>query len=690
MKRIIITEVDNTSNVEQLSSYDVVYVPGFSMTPADPSYFRNPVLVTSKYQFKKMFGEIVPTFDVDQHYPESSTTQDGFPSYAIPNYASLVIDGVGINLTGFTDINESPFTDYYQKIEVVAESGADDWVPSEQTNYFLLEEDDGEYAISYSNLPLEDGETYVGVYGESGSNNVYISKINPMESHWYENVGTVESPAYRATGDTQIQAISPEEGGDTFIKTYYQATRNTPPMFNSGDADPGYRYALYLLSLGIPVYYEMMNSGNNWTEIDLTSDWTSCLIKYGTIPEGNTDDNETTSRVISPYQQGWYYFDGTSYKKADENAPVYSQVSDVGSATWYIGADISLTSLYTGLQKRFMADPAAPDYTFDSIGDYSIKYVTSGGYPVFEYGRATETSGDSSEDVPVSSALAYSMMDLCHSRGDAVALIDHTDNPERSIYEEDELSVISKVRDTFSSIDDKVASHGTMFTPWYSCTHVVIAGESNMQWNNFMPASLAYLSSLSTQLKNYNPWLAVSGVIRGKIPYFGTLHTNYILTNNVADSYQSVPSDEIAEYPLISINPITYIRQYGYCIWGNRTLRNNKLGTKASSFLNIRNIVSDIKKVLYETSQQLLFEQNTDILWLNFKSSVTPILDRMVSSYILSDYKLTKYNIDPESGDPVPAYMVLANLKIMPINSVEVFDLTVQLENNEITVAEEE
>jgi hypothetical protein len=118
--------------------------------------------------------------------------------------------------------------------------------------------------------------------------------------------------------------------------------------------------------------------------------------------------------------------------------------------------------------------------------------------------------------------------------------------------------------------------------------------------------------------------------------------------------------------------------------------RDNSSGTKASSFLNIRSAVSDIKKRLYETSQQLLFEQNTDVLWLNFKSQVTPLLDNMVSNYILSDYKLTKYNIDPDSGDPVPAYMVLASLKIMPINSVEVFDLTIQLENNEISVAEEE
>ena len=106
--------------------------------------------------------------------------------------------------------------------------------------------------------------------------------------------------------------------------------------------------------------------------------------------------------------------------------------------------------------------------------------------------------------------------------------------------------------------------------------------------------------------------------------------------------------------------------------------------------MNIRNLVSDIKKRLYEASQQLLFEQNTELLWIDFKQLVTPLLDTMVSSNILSDYRMTKYNIDPVSGEAVPAYKVLANIMIRPINSVEVFDLTVQLENNEIAVAETE
>ena len=74
MERIIITEVDNTSNVETLSSYDVVYVPGFSKTAQDNSLFRVPTLITSKYQFLQTFGDTVPTFEYNEYYPEATTT----------------------------------------------------------------------------------------------------------------------------------------------------------------------------------------------------------------------------------------------------------------------------------------------------------------------------------------------------------------------------------------------------------------------------------------------------------------------------------------------------------------------------------------------------------------------------------------------------------------------------------------
>lgn len=666
MERIIINEIDNTSNVEALSSYDVVYVPGFSKASQEGNLFRTPTLVTSRYQFTNLFGEDVPTFDYDQPYPVASPTDDGFPTYAIPGFSDLTISEEPENLTTFDDAEQ--LERYYELVEIVAEPGMEDWEKNPNINYFLKSGTTDNWTIAYSELPIEEGSTYVETYG--GTDTVYRSIVNPRENNWYE-LGTSDVPYL--TGDTQI---SPN--GTGVIKSYYQATQATPPMFYANDADPGYRYALYLLSLGIPVYYEQMNS-NDFDQINLVTDFSTALVKYGTVvEEGGVEDV-----YISPYDQGWYYLDNTTYKKCKDSTIKYRTAEEVGDDVWFYGADISLESMYVGLQKRFMGDPDTPDYSFDSIGDYSIKYMTSGGYPTFEYGRLDD-NGEAGD------GLAYAMIRLAWERGDAVALIDHTNNPERSIYETDKLSVIYRVREIMADYDSVQASHGAMFTPWYTCTHSAVTGGAGASFSRYMPASLAFLSALATQLRNYNPWLAVSGVTRGKIPYLGSLNTNQLMTNNVADSYQTVPNNDISNlgYPLISINPITYIRQYGYCIWGNRTLRNNKSGTKATSFLNIRNVVSDIKKRLYEASQQLLFEQNTDLLWINFKGLITPLLDTMVSNNILSDYRLTKYNIDPESGEAVPAYKILANVRIRPINSVEVFDLTIQLENNEIAVAE--
>ena len=284
-------------------------------------------------------------------------------------------------------------------------------------------------------------------------------------------------------------------------------------------------------------------------------------------------------------------------------------------------------------------------------------------------------------------SLANSMIQLAAQRSDSIALIDHTNNPERDIDIYSDTSVISVIRtgDNSLTTDEVKGSYAAMFTPWYECANVIVSEPNRQSDDEYatMPGSLAYLTSLANQLISTNPWLAVSGVTRGRVPFCGALHTNKPLTNNIADSYQALPSETSTDQKNISINPITYIRNYGNCIWGNRTLRNNAAGTKALSFLNIRSVVADIKKRLYETSQQLLFDQNTDVLWINFKSLITPLLETMKTDYILNDYAISRFTIDPNTGQPVPAYKVLAVIRIQPINSVEIFDLTVVLENTE-------
>lgn len=677
MERIIINEVDNTSNVEALSSYDVVYVPGFAdngaspvFTDNKPSLFRNPTLVTNKYDFVNLFGANCPTFPKDQPYPiaSESTSSDtdsyGFPTYAIPNYVPPV-DPVQVeNINSFIVTPKTGETEEDAIVRVLNDSdhyedafeASSNWERDPEVVYYEAKNDGAvDEGTKWIMWALEEAESYEGKV-------ICTSSTIPNEMGWKVKFG--DTCVYT---DDQYISFDFDGMAETTVKEYFIDETAQALMFNgpretsSGDPDPGYRYALYLLSLGIPVYYEQMNA--EFEIVDLS--------------------DPALVQTANPKAEEWFVQIGNEYIRSKDESVQPDTV-------YFMGADISVESMYKGLEARFFDSDESVDYSFDSMGDYAVKYLTSGGYPTFEYGplgTADPITGVAYGTSPLSQA----MMRLAAKRGDALALIDHTNNPFRSIYETDPLSVVSRIRNEFSNVDTVDGSFGTMFTPWYNCSHKAITGGSAVGYSQQMPASLAYLSALAQQLRNYNPWLAVSGVSRGVVPYCGGLHTNYNLTNNVADSYQMLPGDtEALGAPVISINPITKIRNYGFCIWGNRTLRNNSGGTKVTSFLNIRNMVADIKKTLYDASLSLMFEQNTDILWINFKSIITPLLDTMVSNYILSDYKVTRYLLDPDSGQPVPAYKVLANIKITPINSVEVFDLTVTLENSEITVSETE
>ena len=154
------------------------------------------------------------------------------------------------------------------------------------------------------------------------------------------------------------------------------------------------------------------------------------------------------------------------------------------------------------------------------------------------------------------------------------------------------------------------------------------------------------------------------------------IFANKLLTNALAEAYQ--PDTALA------INPITQINPYGYCIWGNRTLVDNSLkqGTTATSFLNIRNLCSDIKKQLYVACQSLMFEQNTDILWINFLALVTPLLDQMVSGYGITNYKIIKL-------PPSDRTKINVKIRIYPIYAVESFDITLYINDQGAYMDEE-
>lgn len=324
----------------------------------------------------------------------------------------------------------------------------------------------------------------------------------------------------------------------------------------------------------------------------------------------------------------------------------YERMNDVtdSSSSNY---DVTVAKAYTQLYSIFEAEVDAP--LLDK-GTYDIKFITTGGYPIHEYTDATAVT------------LSSLVINIASTRGDCVALIDHTDNPHRPL--EGSGSVIQ------SNLPS--SEYATMFTPWCNCTNGYV-----------MPASYVYLSTLATSLKTNASWQTVAGVSRGLASVVNSTHTDKVLTNRIAESYQYGYTTDTTTDPTICINAITYIRPYGYTIWGNRTLKQYTTSTTgfALTFLNLRNLVSEVKKQAYTTSQLIMFEVNNDVLWTKFKAGMSTLLDTMVSASGLKNYKLLK-------STPSDKTKLQCQIVLYPTYGVESVTVGILLEDEDVTIEE--
>ena len=299
---------------------------------------------------------------------------------------------------------------------------------------------------------------------------------------------------------------------------------------------------------------------------------------------------------------------------------------------------------------------------FDALedkGEYTVKYLTSSVYPTFEL------SGNSE-------ALTKKMLEIAKKRGDCTALIDHCNNPGRDLTgEKSVFGAVNKSTSPFYVLKDSSdGSFGTMFTPW--AVYNTPREAKDVPAQQILPASFAFLSSLARSIRTNANWFAIAGVARGVVPNIVSLNITGKLTNTIADSYQPNSNG-------IAVNAITNVKPYGLTIWGNGTLKYNDTGLVAYSFLNTRNMVNDIKKVAFTTATTCMFEQNSLALWLKFKSGIMTLLDQLKTGSGIKNYKIIPGTTDQKAK-------LVAIIKIYPIYAVKDFDITVMIEDEEVTV----
>jgi hypothetical protein len=302
--------------------------------------------------------------------------------------------------------------------------------------------------------------------------------------------------------------------------------------------------------------------------------------------------------------------------------------------------------------------------------EYTVKYITTGGYPTF-YNYVDHTQN----------TLADKLVDVAYNRGDAVALVDHANDSTLPLD-------AFNPRSIYSAVNKHNWAHGTfgaMFTPYgkYSCMTINddLSTADTVESVQVLPASFGYLKCLASAIKNSPNWLAMAGVTRGQVPNLRELMPKQLLSNIIAEDYQ--PKFGGNEANKISVNAITTIKPYGLTLWGNRTLEKvDPKGTNALNFLNTRNMISDIKKLAHQTAKSLMFEQDSDALWLSFKTSVSPLLEQLKTGFGISDYQIVKATTKYD-GEPLTKGELAAVIRIFPLYAVEYFDITVVISDSD-------
>ena len=204
--------------------------------------------------------------------------------------------------------------------------------------------------------------------------------------------------------------------------------------------------------------------------------------------------------------------------------------------------------------------------------------------------------------------------------------------------------------------------------------------ENGMVYTINVPMSIVYLYQYATVSRRASQWLPMAGVNRGVID------TSF--TPDLSISKYVMDNDIITDGAGISFDAIVNVSSYGNTIWGDRTLL-RQVGTRniqATSYLSIRNLVSDIAKIAYANAIRYTYETNNDVTWLNFKAGIVTMLDQVVGSGVIQTYKIKR--VQPIRSDS--RNTMAAQITIYTQLPVENFEITVNLEDAEVTVSTDE
>jgi hypothetical protein len=321
-----------------------------------------------------------------------------------------------------------------------------------------------------------------------------------------------------------------------------------------------------------------------------------------------------------------------------------------------------------------LRDKTTYDYRFVLTGFIEEGNFTAGGFRDYMKNANFEIAKLASWEAPGEDAFAH-----VRARGDCLALIDLDEDNIAYHFASTTSGQGNTTKRLVSAIQKDLrrqnfglyGKYSAVFTPSVTYANNL---KQDVYQNCKFPASFHYLACFAKSVfaDNFKEWFAVAGFTRGLSTY--NIDSVGFKLGDVAMNALE-PRFQVSGSPVnVAVNVIVNNRG-SYYIWGNRTA--HTLGTEltASHFLNIRQLCITLKKFIFVLCRKFTFDPNSDVLWANFVNGLTPCLENMKANQGIRDYAIIKVPTDLKG-------VLKATVRIVPIEAVEDFDITVSLEDS--------
>lgn len=295
-------------------------------------------------------------------------------------------------------------------------------------------------------------------------------------------------------------------------------------------------------------------------------------------------------------------------------------VSTLASNSTFLTATVVTSRGEPATGKTFTLAGGDDGYTGLAASDY---IGTTGGLKVFKNTEEAPLDILAVPGVTIQS-VQDEMIEICQSRGDAVALIDIPDSPTVSTPAE----ALQFVNGTLSggrttSLNNNYAA---VYWPW-------IQVYDEFKDANIWTAPSGHVAAVYANNDNRQaPWFAPAGLKRGNV--VGAQQLRYSPDQDERDALYG---------PGAVVNPIVNFTGQGIYVFGQKTTQR---ATTALNRVNVRRMAAYLKKTLAPPVRTLVFDPNDAVLEREFIQVADPVLQDVQARRGLNQYRINNATTD--------------------------------------------